>query len=202
MQPIGNEELMAHARCAYDEARLTAQSRALSRSCQRCGSSQSGPYLRNRPRLATRVQSSDHDHPNRWNQLALAIVPSLSRPGGNITGSSVDVGPEIWGKRLELLSGAAPKLSRLEFIITTSQKPNARQAMSTAQVFLLTQLTTLNLSAATRAIPHPNRQIHLWDLKPKCASLRFALPAASTRHAIHVRRYALPSDSGLPKCHR
>jgi putative tryptophan/tyrosine transport system substrate-binding protein len=35
-------------------------------------------------------------------------------------GSSVDVGPDIWGKRLELLNEAVPKLSRLGFIITTT----------------------------------------------------------------------------------
>jgi putative tryptophan/tyrosine transport system substrate-binding protein len=52
--------------------------------------------------------------------VALGIVPSLSRPGGNITGSSVDAGPDIWGKRLELLSEAVPKLSRLGFIVTTT----------------------------------------------------------------------------------
>ena len=52
--------------------------------------------------------------------VALGIVPSLSRPGGNITGSSVDVGPDIWGKRLEILNEALPKLSRLGFIITTT----------------------------------------------------------------------------------
>jgi putative tryptophan/tyrosine transport system substrate-binding protein len=52
--------------------------------------------------------------------VALGIVSSLSRPGGNITGSSVDDGPDIWGKRLELLNEAVPKLSRLGFIITTT----------------------------------------------------------------------------------
>jgi putative tryptophan/tyrosine transport system substrate-binding protein len=52
--------------------------------------------------------------------VALGIVPSLSRPGGNITGSSVDAGPDIWAKRLELLNEAVPKLSRLGFIITTT----------------------------------------------------------------------------------
>jgi len=52
--------------------------------------------------------------------VAFGIVPSLSRPGGNITGSSVDAGPDIWGKRLELLNEAVPKLSRLGFIITTT----------------------------------------------------------------------------------
>jgi len=52
--------------------------------------------------------------------VALGIVPSLSRPGGNITGSCVDDGPDIWGKRLELLNEAVPKLSRLGFITTTT----------------------------------------------------------------------------------
>jgi putative tryptophan/tyrosine transport system substrate-binding protein len=52
--------------------------------------------------------------------VAFGIVPSLSRPGGNITGSSVDAGPDIWGKRLELLNEAVPKLSRLGFIITST----------------------------------------------------------------------------------
>jgi putative tryptophan/tyrosine transport system substrate-binding protein len=52
--------------------------------------------------------------------VALGLVPSLSRPGSNITGSCVDDGPDIWGKRLELLNEAVPKLSRLGFIITTT----------------------------------------------------------------------------------
>ena len=32
------------------------------------------------------------------------IVPSLARPGGNITGVAVDIGIEQWGKRLQLLT--------------------------------------------------------------------------------------------------
>ena len=44
--------------------------------------------------------------------LAAGIVPSLARPGGNITGLSTVV-PELEGKRLELLKQALPKLSRL-----------------------------------------------------------------------------------------
>jgi putative ABC transport system substrate-binding protein len=44
--------------------------------------------------------------------VALGLVPSLARPGGNITGVSVDPGLEIYGKRLELLTEA------------TTQKPS------------------------------------------------------------------------------
>ena len=44
--------------------------------------------------------------------LEAGVVPSLARPGGNITGLSTVV-PELEGKRLELLKQALPRLSRL-----------------------------------------------------------------------------------------
>lgn len=42
----------------------------------------------------------------------IGLVESLSRPGGNITGLS-NVGPELSGKKLELLKEIAPKTSRV-----------------------------------------------------------------------------------------
>jgi ABC-type uncharacterized transport system substrate-binding protein len=45
--------------------------------------------------------------------VALGLVASLARPGGNITGLSADVSPEIAGKRIELLKEAAPHLRRI-----------------------------------------------------------------------------------------
>jgi len=50
--------------------------------------------------------------------IRFGIVASLAHPGGNITGVSVDAGVEIWGKRLELLGQAVPKLKRVAFIST------------------------------------------------------------------------------------
>ena len=35
--------------------------------------------------------------------LQAGLVTSLSRPGGNLTGITLDAGIEIWGKRLEML---------------------------------------------------------------------------------------------------
>jgi putative ABC transport system substrate-binding protein len=40
------------------------------------------------------------------------LVASLARPGGNVTGFTI-LGPELEGKRLELLKQAVPELSRL-----------------------------------------------------------------------------------------
>ena len=48
--------------------------------------------------------------------VPLGIVDSLARPGGNITGVCSDAGPEILGKRLELLREAVPGISRAGFL--------------------------------------------------------------------------------------
>src|SRR5262249_23244874 len=47
--------------------------------------------------------------------VAIGIVDSLARPGGNITGLSV-FAPELTGKRLELLKEAASKITRVAFL--------------------------------------------------------------------------------------
>jgi putative tryptophan/tyrosine transport system substrate-binding protein len=44
------------------------------------------------------------------------LAESLARPGRNVTGLTSDVGPEIQGKRLELLKGAVPRASRVAFL--------------------------------------------------------------------------------------
>jgi putative tryptophan/tyrosine transport system substrate-binding protein len=48
------------------------------------------------------------------------LVASLAHPGGNVTGLSSAVGPEITGKRLELLKEAVPRISRVAYVATKS----------------------------------------------------------------------------------
>jgi len=50
--------------------------------------------------------------------VRLGIISSLAHPGGNITGISFDAGVEVWGKRLELLAEAVPKLVNVVFVST------------------------------------------------------------------------------------
>jgi putative ABC transport system substrate-binding protein len=49
--------------------------------------------------------------------IGRGVVPNLARPGGNITGISVDVGVDQWAKRVQLLKEAVPHISRLGFLI-------------------------------------------------------------------------------------
>jgi putative ABC transport system substrate-binding protein len=53
------------------------------------------------------------------------FVASLARPGGNITGLS-NLGPELSGKRLELLKEIVPKLSRVAVFRTSTFLGNAQ----------------------------------------------------------------------------
>ena len=40
--------------------------------------------------------------------VAMGVVSNLARPGGNVTGVSVDAGLEIWAKRLQILQEVVP----------------------------------------------------------------------------------------------
>jgi putative tryptophan/tyrosine transport system substrate-binding protein len=44
------------------------------------------------------------------------VVPSLARPGGNMTGARVELGYEIWGKRLQILKEAVPSASKVAYL--------------------------------------------------------------------------------------
>jgi putative tryptophan/tyrosine transport system substrate-binding protein len=48
--------------------------------------------------------------------LKAGLVTSLARPGGNLTGITLDAGIEIWGKRLELLKEAVPSTTKAAFL--------------------------------------------------------------------------------------
>src|ERR1700741_2579925 len=48
--------------------------------------------------------------------LKAGLVTSLARPGGNLTGITLDAGVEIWAKRLELLKEAVPSTAKAAFL--------------------------------------------------------------------------------------
>ena len=54
------------------------------------------------------------------------LVPSLGRPGGNITGNTI-LGPDIGAKRLQLLREALPKMSRVAMLWNPQNASNRAQ---------------------------------------------------------------------------
>jgi hypothetical protein len=44
------------------------------------------------------------------------LVTSLARPGGNLTGITLDAGIEIWGKRLQMLKEAISSTAKAAFL--------------------------------------------------------------------------------------
>ncbi|HSK31559.1 MAG TPA: ABC transporter substrate-binding protein [Candidatus Limnocylindria bacterium] len=54
------------------------------------------------------------------------LIESLARPGGNITGIT-NLGPELGGKRLELLKEAVPKIVRVAVLYDPANPPSVLQ---------------------------------------------------------------------------
>jgi putative ABC transport system substrate-binding protein len=78
------------------------------------------------------------------------FVASLARPGGNITGLAT-LGPEISGKRLELLKELVPRLARVAFLWTSTVPGNAQNLRETelaAQAFKV-ELQSLDVLGPT-----------------------------------------------------
>jgi putative tryptophan/tyrosine transport system substrate-binding protein len=65
------------------------------------------------------------------------LIASVARPGGNLTGISVVAGPEMVGKRLELLREIVPGMSRVGFLglRATQEIAFGRELQDSAQKF-------------------------------------------------------------------
>ena len=48
--------------------------------------------------------------------VAYGVVSNLARPGGNITGVSVDAGLETWAKRIQLLQEVVPTAAKMGYL--------------------------------------------------------------------------------------
>ena len=78
------------------------------------------------------------------------LVASLARPGGNITGLTIEASLEILSKRLELLKEASPKISRVGILTNRSNRPEARVLDATAPT---AQVATAYVPSGRRAKP-------------------------------------------------
>jgi putative tryptophan/tyrosine transport system substrate-binding protein len=76
------------------------------------------------------------------NPVGEGLVESLARPGGNITGLTTSVGPEIEAKRLELMRAIVPGVSRIAYLGSREDKewegPRGQSVRTAAQAMGLT----------------------------------------------------------------
>jgi putative tryptophan/tyrosine transport system substrate-binding protein len=86
-----------------------------------------------------------------FDPVALGLVDSLARPGGNVTGFTA-IAPALIGKRLELLKETIPKLSRLA-VLWDPQNPGSAQQWKESQLparELSLQLYSIEVSSADK----------------------------------------------------
>jgi putative tryptophan/tyrosine transport system substrate-binding protein len=80
--------------------------------------------------------------------VAAGLVPSLSHPGGNVTGVSL-IGVALEGKRLELLHQLAPKATILAAMINPNYPAAATQSQELQEAAGRLKVGLLTLKAAT-----------------------------------------------------
>ena len=66
--------------------------------------------------------------------VEFGLAANLARPGGNVTGLTSDAGPEIEGKKLELLKAAVPKITRVAVLVSRFnwERPNGQSLRAAA----------------------------------------------------------------------
>src|SRR5262245_52233377 len=77
------------------------------------------------------------------------LVPSLARPGGNITGNTI-LGPDVGAKRLQILKEAIPTVSRVAFLWNPDNASNVLQFEELQAVGPTLGVTVISVSVSPR----------------------------------------------------
>jgi putative ABC transport system substrate-binding protein len=126
--------------------------------------------------------------------VALGLVSSLARPGGNFTGVTVDAGVELHGKRLSLLLEAKPGASRLAYLSSSAgwTQPQAAMVREVAQqlklsiehVDLGSTLDAAAYSAASDLVEKAKPEVMLVSDEPEHLSNSASLVGVADRARI------------------
>jgi putative tryptophan/tyrosine transport system substrate-binding protein len=77
------------------------------------------------------------------------LVPSLARPGGNITGNTI-VGPDVGAKRLQILKEVIPTVSRVAFLWNPDNASNVLQLEEIQAAAPRLGVTVISVSVSPR----------------------------------------------------
>jgi ABC-type uncharacterized transport system substrate-binding protein len=127
-------------------------------------------------------KGGDHHHPHRLfrrhRPRAAGIVPSLSRPGGNVTGINY-MAAELGAKRQGLLHELAPRAARIALLVNTTNPVSAeseiRDVKGTAAIIgwrvdVFTAGTNRESETAFAALVQ-NGRMHLLSLPTRFSSI-------------------------------
>jgi putative tryptophan/tyrosine transport system substrate-binding protein len=118
--------------------------------------------------------------------VGLGLIASLARPGGNVTGLSIQ-NPDLAGKRVELLREVVPGLRRLA-IMANVELPSAASEMREFQ----TAARTLGLDAATFPIRRAEDIAPAFEaLKGSADALYVVGDALVITHRVRINTLAL-----------
>jgi putative ABC transport system substrate-binding protein len=131
--------------------------------------------------------------------VGVGLVPSIPRPGGNVTGIT-NIVAELTGKRLELLKELLPRVSRVAVMVNPDD-PNAaiqlRHAQSAARALGVELRPVVHVRAAADIEPAFEAAVRagagLRMVDPTVTMLRGAMTAAAARHRLPVV-YAFRED--------
>src|SRR2546430_6040993 len=81
--------------------------------------------------------------------VGVGLVPSLARPGGNITGNTI-LGPDVGAKRLQILKEAIPTISRVAFLWNPDNASNVLQFQEVQAAAPTLGMTVISVSVSPR----------------------------------------------------
>jgi len=125
--------------------------------------------------------------------LGEGLVTSLAHPGGNITGMTFLVGPEIAGKQLQLLKEMAPATSRVAVLMNPTNRSHAAFAreLKVAARSLAVQIQVLEASS-------PGHLDSAFGAMPKGRAAALLILTDSMFFGQRKRIADLAARSGLP----
>jgi putative ABC transport system substrate-binding protein len=121
------------------------------------------------------------------------LVASLARPGGNVTGLTLTAGEEIYGKQLQLLKDAFPRISRVAILLNRAAPSYAR---ASREVEIAT--SALRLQQLTLEVGGPDEFDHAFSSLTAAHPDALFVPLDSMFYQQRVRLAHLAARSRLP----
>ena len=119
------------------------------------------------------------------------LVASLARPGGNVTGLTTTAGPEIYGKQLQPLTDAFPRISRVAVLVSHAAPAYALREIETAT-------RALGLQRHVMEIRNPDDFDNAFAAMTKAHANAIFIPADSMFYQYRARLVRLAAHTRLP----